>query len=95
MLFQISGLYRTRESANYYVVEGYQRTKLVATLKKFYGRHHNLVTPYNVTWLFPESFLMSLLIVSHSILSEIPGHTFYPTLHFLPSRPIGMVVEAC
>ena len=28
--------------------QGYQKTKLVATLKKFYGRHHNLVNPYNV-----------------------------------------------
>ena len=28
--------------------QGYQKTKLVATLKKFYGRHHNLVDPYNV-----------------------------------------------
>ena len=27
---------------------GYQITKLVATLKKFYGRHHDLVNPYNV-----------------------------------------------
>ena len=27
---------------------GYQKTKLVATLKKFYGRHHDLVNPYNV-----------------------------------------------
>ena len=27
---------------------GYQRTKLVSTLKKFYGRHHDLVYPYNV-----------------------------------------------
>ena len=26
--------------------QGYQKTKLVATLKKFYGRH--LVNPYNV-----------------------------------------------
>ena len=25
-----------------------QETKLVATLKKFYGRHHDLVIPYNV-----------------------------------------------
>ena len=24
------------------------KTKLVATLKKFYGRHHDLVNPYNV-----------------------------------------------
>ena len=29
--------------------QGYQKTKLVATLKKFYGRHHDLVNPYNVT----------------------------------------------
>ena len=26
----------------------YQKLKLVATLKKFYGRHHDLVNPYNV-----------------------------------------------
>ena len=29
--------------------QGYQKTKLVATFKKFYGRHHDLVNPYNVT----------------------------------------------
>ena len=28
--------------------QGYQKTKLVATLKKFFGRHHDLVNPYNV-----------------------------------------------
>ena len=28
--------------------QGYQKTKLVAKLKKFYGRHHDLVNPYNV-----------------------------------------------
>ena len=28
--------------------QGYQKTKLVATLKKFYGRHHDLVNPYNL-----------------------------------------------
>ena len=28
--------------------QGFQKTKLVATLKKFYGRHHDLVNPYNV-----------------------------------------------
>ena len=27
---------------------GYKKPKLVATLKKFYGRHHDLVNPYNV-----------------------------------------------
>ena len=28
--------------------QGYQTTKLVATLQKLYGRHHDLVNPYNV-----------------------------------------------
>ena len=29
--------------------QGYNKTKLVATLlKKFYGKHHDLVNPYNV-----------------------------------------------
>ena len=28
--------------------QGYKKTKLVATLKKFYGIHHDLVNPYNV-----------------------------------------------
>ena len=28
--------------------QGYQKTKLVAALKKFYRRHHDLVIPYNV-----------------------------------------------
>ena len=28
--------------------QGYQITKLVAILKKFYGRHHDRVNPYNV-----------------------------------------------
>ena len=28
--------------------QGYQKSKLVAILKKFYGRHHDLVNPYNV-----------------------------------------------
>ena len=28
--------------------QGYQKTKLVATLKKFDGRHHDLVNPYNM-----------------------------------------------
>ena len=28
--------------------QGYQKAKLVATLKMFYGRHHDLVNPYNV-----------------------------------------------
>ena len=31
-----------------FLSQGYQKTKVVATLKKFYGRHHDLVNPYNV-----------------------------------------------
>ena len=31
-----------------FLSQGYQTTKLVATLKKFYGRHHDLVKPYDV-----------------------------------------------
>ena len=42
--------FKAWESAHYKVVEpGVSKTKLVATLKKFYGRHHDLVNPYNVT----------------------------------------------
>ena len=38
--------------------QGYQTTKLVATLKKFYGRHHDLVNPYNVavSWIVSDVF---------------------------------------
>ena len=28
---------------------GYRRAKLVSTVKKFYGRHHDMVDPYNMT----------------------------------------------
>ena len=28
--------------------QGYQKTKLVVTLKKFYWRHHDLFNPYNM-----------------------------------------------
>ena len=28
--------------------QGYQKPKLVVTLKKFNGRHHDLVNPYNM-----------------------------------------------
>ena len=51
--------------------QGYQKTKLVVTLKKFYGRHHDLVNPHNVavsrivSELFPELFLMFLPMTRH------------------------------
>ena len=48
-LFKLTGLHGAWESAHYEVVmPGYQKPKLVATLKKFYGRHYDLVSPYNV-----------------------------------------------
>ena len=34
--------------------QGYKKTKLLATLKKFCGRHHDLVNP--TIWQFPELF---------------------------------------
>ena len=37
--------------------QGYKKNKLVAILKKFCGRHHDLVNPYSRQ--FPELFLMS------------------------------------
>ena len=46
---KLSGLHGAWESAHCKVVEpGVTKTKLVAILKKFCGRHHDLVNPYNV-----------------------------------------------
>ena len=43
------GLHGPWESAHYKVVEPeVSKNQLVATLKKFFGRHHDLVNPYNV-----------------------------------------------
>ena len=55
-LFKLSGLHRAWKSAHYKVFKPgiskkkkkKKKSKLVATLKKFYGRHHDLVNPYNV-----------------------------------------------
>ena len=48
-LFKLSGLMeRGKVLTTKLLSQGYQKTKLVATLKKFYGRHHDLVNPYNV-----------------------------------------------
>ena len=38
--------------------QGYRRAKLVSTVKKFFGRHHHLVDPYNVAVLILISDLM-------------------------------------
>ena len=71
--------------------QGYQKTKLVATLKKFYWRHHDLVNPYNVA----VSRIISDVFANDAPLVDFqnPGHTL---LTIFPSfRLMGMVGEAC
>ena len=41
-------LSKKKKKMNSMLFHGFKKTKLVATLKKFYGRHHDLVNPYNV-----------------------------------------------
>ena len=36
--------------------QGYQKIKLVATLKKFYGRHHDLVNNVTVSRIVSDVF---------------------------------------
>ena len=71
--------------------QGYQKTKLVATLKKFYGRHHDLVNPYNVV----VSRIVSDVFTNDKPLIDFqnPGRTLLPT--FLSLRPVVMVGAAC
>ena len=59
----------------------YQKNKLVATLKKFYGRHHDLVNPYNMAVSRTVSDVLPM--TSHKMTSKIPDICFY--LHFLRS----------
>ena len=69
--------------------QGYQKSKLVATRKKFYGKHHDLVNPYSVA----VSRIVLIFIASDAPQVSVPnlGHTF---LTIFPSfRPIGMVGE--
>ena len=48
-LFKLSGFHGAWESAHYKVVEpGVSKNQTGSTLKKFYGRHPDLVNPYNV-----------------------------------------------
>ena len=70
---------------------GIKKTKLVATLKKFYGRHHDLVNPYNVA----VSRIVSYVFASDAPEVDFPnpGRTLLPIFHSF--RPIGMVGEAC
>ena len=64
----------------------YQKTKLLATLKKFCGRHHDLVNPYNVA----VSRIVSDVFISNdkpAVDFRNPGHTLLPK--FLSFRPMG------
>ena len=74
-----------------FLSQGYQKTKLVATLKKFYGRHHDLVNLYNVA----VSRIVSDVFANDEPLVDFQnsGHTLLST--FPSFRPVGMVGEAC
>ena len=63
----------------------------LATLKKFYRRHHDLVNPYNVA----VSRIVSDVFASDVPQADFPNpiHTLLPI--FLSFRPMGMVGEAC
>ena len=69
--------------------QGYQKTKLVATLKQFYVRHHDLVNSYNVA----VSRIVSDVFCYWRAIRKLPksGHTLLPI--FPSFRP--MVGEAC
>ena len=54
--------------------QGYQRHKLVSTIKMFYGIHHDLVDPYNVAVF--RLFLMFLPQTSHAQTFKIPDIRF-------------------
>ena len=71
--------------------QGYHTTKLVATLKKFYGRHHALVNPYHVAVCRVVSDVFAS--DAPSVDFQTPGHTLLPI--FSSFRPMGMVGEAC
>ena len=53
--------------------QGYQKTKLVAILKKFYGRHHDLVNLYNVA----VSRIVSDVFASDVPSVDFPNPGFY------------------
>ena len=60
------------------------KTKLAATLKKFYGRHHDLVNPYNVSVfrIVSDVFAKGTPEVDF----PNPGHTLLPIFPLF--RPI-------
>ena len=71
--------------------QGYQKTKPVATLKKFYGRHHDLVNPCNVA----VSRIVSDVFANDQpqVDFQNPGHMLLPT--FPSFRSMGMVGKTC
>ena len=90
-LFKLSGLHGAWESAHYKVVElGVSKTKLVATLKKFYGRHYDLVNPYNVA----VSRIVSDVLASDAI-SRLQKSRTYASTDISFVQAMGMVGEAC
>ena len=80
------------ESAHYKVFEPrVSKKKLVATLKKFNGRHHDLVNSYNaaVSRIVYDVFANDEPKVDF----QNYGHTLLLTFPLF--RPMGMVGEAC
>ena len=71
--------------------QGYQKTKLVATLKKFYGRHHDLVNPCGVA----VSGVVSGVFAGGApwVGFPGPGRALLPV--FPSFGPVGVVGEAC
>ena len=66
-----------------FLSQGYKKTQMVPTLKKFYGRHHELVNPYNV----------AVSRIVSDVDFQDPGHTLLPKFPLF--SPMGMVSEAC
>ena len=60
------------------LTQGCQRTKLVSTLEKLYGRYHDFVYPYNVA----VSRTISDVFAIDKPYADFqnPGHTFLPIL---------------
>ena len=71
--------------------QGYQKTKLVATLKKFYGRHHDLVNPYNVA----VSRIVYWWFCQWRAISRLPKSRTYASTENSFVQAMGMVGEAC
>ena len=68
--------------------QGYQKTKLVATLKNYYGR---LLNPDNVA----VSRIVSGCFCQWRGISRLPKSRTYASTLFPSFRPMGMVGEAC